>query len=147
MRVSAETTAGGVAERTFVLGDVPGVLWTPAAATGTRPLILLAHGGGQHKRTPGVVARAHRFVTRYGWSAVAIDAPGHGDRPRSAPPAGGPGGDWALRAGAQRAARAVLDWRAVLAGLGDEELATGPVGFHGVSMGTVVGVPLLAAEP
>src|SRR5262245_29797942 len=124
MRFSSETISDGVAERLFTLGDVTGVLWSPAdtarasaarasaaradadradadradadragadragaaragAAHAERPLVLLGHGGGQHKKAPGMVARARRYVTGSGFAAAAIDAPGHGDRPRT----------------------------------------------------------------
>jgi alpha-beta hydrolase superfamily lysophospholipase len=83
MRFTSETTSNGVSERLFTLDDIPGVLWAPAAATGSRPLVLLGHGGGQHKQVPGLVARAHRYVTACGFAVAAIDAPGHGDRPRT----------------------------------------------------------------
>jgi hypothetical protein len=53
MRFISETTSNGVSERLFTLGDVPGVLWSPIDATGSRPLVLLGHGGGQHKRAAG----------------------------------------------------------------------------------------------
>jgi hypothetical protein len=66
MRFTSETTADGVSERLFILGDIHGVLWAPAGATGTRPLVLLGHGGGQDKKAPGLVARAHRYVTACG---------------------------------------------------------------------------------
>jgi len=81
MRFTSETTSNGVSERLFTLGEVPGVLWAPADAAGSRPLVLLGHGGGQHKKVQGVVARAHRYVTACGFAVAAIDAPGHGDRP------------------------------------------------------------------
>jgi hypothetical protein len=42
----------GVTEQLFALGGVPGVLWTPDGASGTRPLIVMGHGGGQHKKAP-----------------------------------------------------------------------------------------------
>jgi hypothetical protein len=61
VRFSSETTSNGVSERLFTLDDLPGVLWSPAAATGSRPLVLLGHGGGQHKQVPGLVARAPAF--------------------------------------------------------------------------------------
>jgi hypothetical protein len=83
MRFTSETTGSGVLERRFILGDIPGVLWSPTGARGRRPLVLLGHDGGQHKRVPGLVARAHRYVTACGFAVVAIDAPGHGDRPRT----------------------------------------------------------------
>jgi hypothetical protein len=83
MRFTSETTSNGVSERLFILDDIRGVLWSPAGAAGSRPLVLLGHGGGQHKKVPGLVARAHRYVTGCGFAVAAIDAPGHGDRPRT----------------------------------------------------------------
>lgn len=161
MLFTSETTANGVSERHFTLDDIPGVLWSPADATGSRPLVLLGHGGGQHKEAPGVLARAHRFVTACGFAVVAIDAPGHGDRPRTerdqrftahlreriaaGEPVVSPVADY----NAELAAQAVPEWRAILdaleklAGIG----ATGPVGFWGMALGTGIGVPLVAAEP
>jgi len=32
MRFTSETTSDGVSERLFTLGDIPGVLWSPAGA-------------------------------------------------------------------------------------------------------------------
>jgi len=43
---------------------------TPSAA-GSRPPVLLGHGGGQHKKAPGLVARAHRYVTACGFAVAA----------------------------------------------------------------------------
>src|ERR1700729_4436132 len=92
----------GVLERDFILGEIPGVLWTSGSAPA--PLILSGHNGGLHKRNPRLVARARHHAAEYGFAVAAIDAPGHGDRPRSAvdeqapappPPGvgrGGPGG-------------------------------------------------------
>src|SRR5205814_5026425 len=48
------------------------------------PLVLMGHGGGLHNKTPALLARAHDNVTTYGFTVAAIDAPGHGDRPRTA---------------------------------------------------------------
>ena len=82
MHFISETSSDGVREQLFTLGEIPGVLWTPEGAAGTRPLILMGHGGGQHKKAPGVVARARRFVAELGFAAAAVDVPGHGDRPK-----------------------------------------------------------------
>jgi hypothetical protein len=72
----------GVLEREFTLGEIPGVLWTRGSAPA--PLILSGHNGGLHKRDPRLVARARHHAAEYGFAVGAIDAPGHGDRPRSA---------------------------------------------------------------
>jgi len=161
MRFISETTSGGVSERLFAVGDIPGVLWSPADVAGSRPLVLLGHGGGQHKKAPGVVARAHRYVTECGFAAVAIDAPGHGDRTmteqdelsvaeiRARREAGEPVGPQIARYTAAVAARAVPDWQATLDVLQDLDQAGAgwPVGYWGVSLGSAIGVPLAAAEP
>jgi pimeloyl-ACP methyl ester carboxylesterase len=89
MRFTSETTSNGVSERLFTLNDIPGVLWLPADAASSRSLVLLGHGGGQHKKTQGLVARAHRYVTARGFAVAAIDAPGHGDRPKRGPGSNG----------------------------------------------------------
>src|SRR3954447_26103230 len=73
----------GVLQREFTLGEIPGILWTPGSAPAPAPLILIGHNGGLHKREPRLVARARHCVTEYGYAAAAIDAPGHGERPRS----------------------------------------------------------------
>ncbi|MGV9779277.1 alpha/beta hydrolase, partial [Streptosporangium sp. NPDC003464] len=58
------------------------MLWTPEGAVGTRPLILMGHGGGRHKKAPDIVARARRSVAECDFAVVAVDVPGHGDRPK-----------------------------------------------------------------
>ena len=86
MRFSSEQRLDdGVLEREFILGEIPGVLWTPGSAP--VPLILSGHNGGLHKRHPRLVARARHYAAEYGFAVAAIDAPGHGDRPRHGPPA------------------------------------------------------------
>jgi dienelactone hydrolase len=158
--ITSSTSSDGVVERLFTLGEIPGVLWTPAGATGTRSLILLGHGGGQHKQAPRIVAGARRFAADCGFAAVAIDAPGHGDRPKTA------GLDRALTEMRTRAAagepmfplvaalhtllaeQSVPEWRSVLDAVAElDEVGAGPVGYLGMSQGCGLGVPLVAAEP
>jgi pimeloyl-ACP methyl ester carboxylesterase len=161
MDFTAETTADGVSERLFTLDGIPGVLWTPADAAGPRPLILLGHGGGQHKKAPGMVARGRRYAADCGFAAVSIDAPGHGDRPRTEGDerfvarlrelmaAGQPVGPHVTRHNAELAAQAVPEWQSVLDALRKDarQADGGPVGYWGVSLGTAIGLPLAAAEP
>ena len=161
LQFTAETSSNGVRERTFTLGDITGVLWSPTSGSDRAPLVLMAHGGGQHKRAPGIVGRAHRFVTGCGFSVTAIDAPGHGDRPRTAEDeqhiaalqqaqaAGEPLGPVTVGIHIDLAARAVPEWQATLDALQElPEIGTdGPVGFWGIMQGTGIGVPLTAIEP
>jgi dienelactone hydrolase len=160
MRFTAQASSGGVFEQIFSLGEIPGVLWTPGGATGTRPLILIGHGGGQHKKAPGVVARARRFAAERGFAVAAVDVPSHGDRPKdeeysriSAEI------DARVQAGEELAPllagfhalvarQTVPEWRAVLDALQQlDQVGAGPVGYWGVSMGCGLGVPFVAAEP
>jgi pimeloyl-ACP methyl ester carboxylesterase len=161
MRFLSETTSDGVSERLFTLDDIPGVLWSPARAAGRFPLVLLGHGGGQHKTAPGLVARAHRYVRACGFAVAAIDAPGHGDRPRTEHDgrfaagirermaAGEPVGPLIASDNAERAERAIPEWQSALDALTELDWVGqgGPVGFWGVSLGSAIGVPFVAAEP
>lgn len=159
---TSETASDGVVERGFTVGDVPGVLWS--AGSGPAPLVLMGHGGGLHKKTPALAARARDTVTRQGFSVVAIDAPGHGERPRSAEDeqvraefreAHATGDHERFRSvsiGYARslAERAVPEWRATLDALQrlPEIGRDAPIGYGGgISLGTAIGVPLTAADP
>ncbi|GAB7036309.1 MULTISPECIES: alpha/beta hydrolase family protein [Catenuloplanes] len=160
MRFLSETSADGVREQLFTLDGRPGVLWTPDDSTGPRPLILLGHGGGQHKRAPGVLARAHRFVTGGGFAAACFDVPGHGDRPtdpefdriatenQARVEAGEPVAPLIAAFQALVARRTVPEWRAGLDALQAlDVVGPGPAGYWGVSLGCGLGVPFVAAEP
>jgi dienelactone hydrolase len=160
MRFTSATSSDGVREQLFTLGEIPGVLWTPEGAVGTRPLILLGHGGGQHKRAPGVVARACRFVAECGYAAAAVDVPNHGDRPTDEEydrisaqidarvSAGGELAPLLADFHAAVARQTVLEWRAVLDAVQElDHVGAGPVGYWGVSLGCGLGIPFGAAEP
>ena len=162
LRFTAETSSDGVLERDFTVGEVPGVLWSPVSGPDRTPLILMGHGGGLHKKTPELVARAREYVTTCGFAVVAIDAPGHGDRPRSAEDdqaradlrhawqTGGPIGEISSRYGASLALRAVPEWQETLDALQElpEIGKEAPIGYGGgITLGTAIGVPLTAVEP
>ncbi|MFF1876753.1 dienelactone hydrolase family protein [Leifsonia sp. NPDC058230] len=161
MHFTTETSSNGVIERSFTLGDVTGVLWSPASLPGRAPLVLMGHGGGLHKRAQGLVARAHHLVTTCGYIVAAIDAPGHGDRPRSAADnqsvsallearaAGGPIGRIVADYNASLAERAVPEWQAALDALQElpEIGPDGPVGYTGMTLASAIGLPLMAVEP
>ncbi|MGH3375638.1 MAG: dienelactone hydrolase family protein [Actinoallomurus sp.] len=159
MRFTSQTSSDGVTEQFFTLDEIPGVLWTPEGACGTRPLILLGHGGGQHKTAPNTASRARRFAAE-GFAVLAIDAPDHGDRPqdegfgriaaemRAGMAAGENPGTLVAGMHSYLAAQAVADWQAALATVQRlDQVGVGPVGYCGMSMGCGLGIPLIAAEP
>ncbi|MEV0096877.1 alpha/beta hydrolase [Streptomyces sp. NPDC050738] len=161
LNFTSESSSHGITERDFTVGDVPGVLWSPASGAGRAPLILMGHGGGNHKKHPAMAGRARLLVNGCGFHVAVIDAPGHGDRPRSpydeqeiaelfrARAAGEPEGPIVVRYNAHLAELAVPEWRATLDAL--QRLpqigADGPVGYYGINMGTAIGVPFVAGEP
>lgn len=165
MRFTSDETALGVRERGFELevsGErVPGALWTPEDASGPRPLILMGHGGTQHKRVDTLLARARAYVRHQGWAVAAIDAPAHGERTTKEATEAARASlqarmasreqlkdDGRMRQMAAQAAQAVPEWRATLDELrAVPDVGEGPVGYWGVSMGTSIGVPFLANEP
>ncbi|MFG2843645.1 alpha/beta hydrolase [Kitasatospora sp. NPDC048296] len=161
LQFTTESSSHGMRERDFTLGDVPGVLWSPATGADRAPLVLMCHGGGNHKKHPAMAGRARLLVTRCGFHVAVIDTPGHGDRPVTAHDeaevaemfrvraAGGPEGPIVVRYNAHLAELAVPEWRATLDALQElPEIGTdGPVGFFGINMGTAIGVPFTATEP
>ncbi len=100
------------------------------------------------------MARAHRYVAA-GFAVAALDAPGHGERPRSAEDerfiaeyrrrvaAGEPAAEMLDAYTQSLAAQAVPEWRALLDALD----GVPAVGFYGHSLGARIGIPLVAAEP
>jgi dienelactone hydrolase len=160
-RFSTGTSSDGVVERDFTVGEVTGVLWSPACGSECAPLILMGHTGGLHKKTPGILARAHHYVTNRGYTVAAIDAPGHGDRPRTAQDdqardalvqaraAGEPVGPIVAEYNTALAERAVPEWQATLDALQAlPEIGTeAPIGYSGMTLGTAIGLQLAAIEP
>jgi dienelactone hydrolase len=160
MNVIETVTEQGVTERRVDFegseGSVPGIVWAPEGASGPRPVVLLGHGGTQHKRVVNLVGLAGRLARDLGYASVSVDAPYHGDRipeeHRGESPA-----ERRARLGADEWRRRVFgaadlmvaDWRKVLNQVQTLDFvgSDGPVGYWGVSMGTRFGVPLLAAEP
>jgi alpha-beta hydrolase superfamily lysophospholipase len=83
LHFTAESTVNGIVARDFTVNGVPGVLWSPESGADRAPLILMGHGGGNHKKHPAMWGRAQHLVHGCGFHAAVLDAPGHGDRPRT----------------------------------------------------------------
>jgi dienelactone hydrolase len=153
MRWLDEVIDAGVRERGFLLSRgerrVPGVFWTPVDGRPGQPLVAICHGASGSAREDYVVTLARRFAG-HGIASVAIDGPVHGARRPN------PGDDRALallqfsQAWSSDAAMTdemVADWRHTLDALqARDELGHGPVGWWGLSMGTILGLPLVAAD-
>lgn len=146
----------GVVERRFDVaghhGAVPGIVWTPEGATGPRPLVLVAHVAGGHKRNTHTLRLVERLVRPAGFAVAAIDMVGHGDRDGPPMPRDSNGAlsvtPEFLRALDDMTEETIGDWHATVTALrGLDEIGGGPLGYWGVSMGTVFGLPLLTTMP
>ncbi|MFF0460685.1 alpha/beta hydrolase [Streptomyces mexicanus] len=159
MHVTAEQRLdGGVLERAFTLGEIPGILWTPASASAPVPLVLLGHPPlGLRRMYPRLVDRARRAAAD-GFAAATIELPGSGDRPRwaaaeqaradlrRAVAAGGPVDDDVVDALVlPLVEKSVPEWRAALDALLSLPEIGGPVGYSGGVIS--IGVRLAVVEP
>jgi dienelactone hydrolase len=147
----------GSCERAFLLGDIPGILWTPTSSPA--PLILLGHPGGSgglRSMYPRLASRARRYAAS-GFAAATIELPGSGDRPRSADTE-------RARADLQRALaagesvdeiverlviplvdKAVPEWQSTLDTLLALPDISGPVGYSGGMI--AIGIRLAVLDP
>jgi dienelactone hydrolase len=141
--------SAAVCERDFTIerrgAAIPGVFWQPLGATVAQPLVLMGHGGSGHKRSAKMLRMAEIFTTRYGWCAAAIDGPVHGGR--------GPVIDAADPIYREMWTREnvmqdmIDDWTAVLDALTPlKEIDKTRIGYWGVSMGTMFGLPYVASD-
>lgn len=140
---------GYIEERSITVdrgaGSVPGLLWTKAG-TGRTPLVLVGHGGSGKKDAANNLATRDFLTGQHGIATLAIDGPAHGDR--------GPVTDTSHPAYTEmwKNPRVIdemnEDWRATLdAALALGEFDPSAIGYYGLSMGTMFGLPLAAIEP
>ncbi|WP_030870948.1 hypothetical protein [Streptomyces sp. NRRL S-37] len=149
-----------IVEREFTLGEIPGILWTPGAASASAPvpLILLGHPPlGLRTMYPRLVDRA-RHSAAEGFATATIELPGSGGRPRlpaveqaradlrRALEAGEPVGDGTVDALVLPLVdEAVPEWRAALDALLALPGIGGPVGYSGGLIS--IGIRLAVTEP
>jgi len=158
---SEQRLDGGVLEREFTLGEIPGVLWTPASATASAPapLILLGQPGGLGLRRmyPRLVGRAQAAAAD-GFATAAIELPGSGDRPpiadaeqaradlRRAVEAGeGVADEIVERLVLPLVEKAVPEWQTTLDALLELPEIGGPVGIAGGVI--AIGIRLALVDP
>lgn len=132
-------------ERGFTLTandrEIPGVYWAPKA--GGERLVLLGHGGTTHKKTEYIMTMAG-LLAKKGIATMAIDGPGHGDRAASGDPMSR---DWFAKAWQEGGGNdgMLADWRAALDFI-EDEFGARPTGWWGLSMGTMMGLPVTATD-
>lgn len=168
MDIVSEVTERGVTERRVTLKvdeEVPGIVWLPEGVEGARPTVVLGHGGVVHKRAPEVLGLARRLVRHLGYAAIALDAPGHGDRiidkeaaraqrralqARIEQGPGAPAPQITDPAQAKEWARRVSGHVKELSALLDDTeasgLTDGRLGYWGMSMGTGIGLNFVATD-
>ncbi|MFJ2813153.1 alpha/beta hydrolase [Streptomyces sp. NPDC087294] len=150
----------GVLEREFTLGEIPGILWTPASAPASTPAPLILLGQpplGLRRMYPRLVGRARRAAAD-GFATATIELPGSGDRPRwpaveqaradlrRAIAAGEPvGGEIVDALVLPLIDQAVPEWQAALDALLALPEIGGPVGYSGGLIS--LGIRLARVEP
>jgi hypothetical protein len=152
--ISEQRLDDGSLEREFLLGDIPGFLWTPNSSPA--PLILLGHPGGSRNMYPLLASRARRSLAD-GFSAATIELPGSGDRPRSpdaeqaradlrmALATGEPVDEIVDRLVIPLVEKAVPEWQSTLDALLSLPEVNGPVGYSGGLI--AIGIRLAVVEP
>jgi hypothetical protein len=152
--ISEQRLDDGSFEREFILGEIPGILWTPASSPA--PLIMLGHPGGLRTMYPRLASRARQSLTN-GFAACTIELPGSGDRPRSADAEqarvalhralaiGEPVGEIVDRLVIPLVEKAVPEWQSLLDALLSLPDISGPVGYSGGLI--AIGIRLALVEP
>ena len=135
-----------ITEREFDLTvngqNVPGVYWRPKGGDANR-VALLGHGGSTHKKVEYLQLVAKLLAER-GIAAMAIDGPGHGERASGVEVQSSDGfaDTWNAGGGTEGI---VADWRAALDFIEAEE-GVRPACWWGLSMGTMMGLPVTASD-
>ncbi|MGH9303270.1 MAG: alpha/beta hydrolase [Acidimicrobiales bacterium] len=153
MHLVDDRESNGARRRAFLAkgagGGIPGLLWSPTTVTTPLSLVLVGHGASGSKEEGHIVRLCRHLATRHGLAAAAIDGPVHGDRRRDKCTDGrlqflNFAKAWATDP--LLTDKMVEDWRNVLDELFELEELSGTAGYWGLSMGTILGLPLVAAE-
>lgn len=149
MKIVDEREHAGLLLREFDLDRdgrlVSGVVWQPPSPSAGAPLVCLGHGASGDRHQQPIPWLARRLVGEHGFFALSIDGPVHGRRQV------GPGGreafwpEWSREGSVEDM---TADWKAALDQVQSlPEVGRGPVGYWGLSMGTIFGAPFVGAEP
>jgi dienelactone hydrolase len=124
---------------------VPGVVWQRPDVPPGAPLVCFGHGASGDRHQLPIPWLVERLVGRHGFVGLSIDGPVHGRRRVGD---GGRGAFWPEWQRPGTSDDMTADWRAALDfAQAQADIGSGPVGYWGLSMGTIYGAPLVAAEP
>lgn len=149
LRWEEESDSKGATVREFTIDaparPVTGVLWSGPKSRPGAPLVCYGHGASGNRHQRPIPRLARQLALEHGFFGLSLDGPVHGRRQA------GPGGRAAFWPEWERPGTAedmVRDWRLALAAVSAEaDVGEGPVGYWGLSMGTIYGAPFVAAEP
>ncbi len=143
-----DSAAAPGAARDFALQGtvrrVTGALWLPASFDSNTPMVLLGHGASGDRNQAPIPHLCQRFAAECGYISLAVDGPVHGLRQV------GVGGREALAGEMQREGFVddmVADWHDAFSAVAAEcDIGKGRLGYFGLSMGSLFGIPLLAGD-
>ena len=143
-----ESQIDGATAREFTIHapdrPITGVLWSGPSTEAGAPLVCFGHGASGDRHQRPIPRIAGQLSSQHGYFCLSIDGPVHGRRQI------GPGGrasfwpEWRREGSTEEMVR---DWRLALQVISDQPgVGAGPVGYWGLSMGTIYGAPFVAAE-
>lgn len=123
---------------------VTGVVWQSPDASPGAPLVCCGHGASGDRHQAPIPWLARNLVGQHGFNVLSIDGPVHGRRQQGD---GGRDAFWPEWGRDGTAADMTADWKTALDfAQAQPEVGVGPVGYWGLSMGTIYGAPFVASE-
>lgn len=138
----------GLRTREFTLDragrPVTGVLWNQPDTPAGAPLVCFGHGASGDRFQQPIPWLVERLVGKHGCIGLSIDGPVHGRREVGD---GARGAFWPEWERPGTVEDMTADWTTALDFIRSQaDVGTGPVGYWGLSMGTIYGAPFVAAD-
>ncbi len=138
----------GLRQREFTIDrdgrPVTGVLWQHREAAVGSPLVCFGHGASGDRFQQPIGWLVKRLVGEHRFSALSIDGPVHGRRQVGDGARGAFWPEWEREGTVEDM---TADWRTSLDFVRSQaDVGTGPVGYWGLSMGTIYGAPFVASD-
>lgn len=123
---------------------VTAALWQHPDSEASAPLVCFGHGASGDRFQQPIPWLVKRLVGEHGFIGLSIDGPVHGRRQSDE---GGRNAFWPEWKRPGTVEDMTSDWQQVLDFVQSHaDVGTGPVGYWGLSMGSIYGVPFVAAD-